>query len=161
MKYSVHVPLEQELLFPKRCPFSDDLSPTATVQLKRTSTSIVIPLPGGFLNSYSTTSLWLPAAKKVAVLALSFEIMIWLSILGGMAMPVLAMNIGDGRYTSDAVLFIPIGLVAALGFRVARWFVLRRVGIAKPWNGFMEVKFASEAFAREFSELNRLALVAD
>jgi len=159
MKYCVNVPLEQELQFPNRCPFSDELSPTATVQLKRTSTSMVVPLPGGFLNSYSTTGLRLPAAKKIAVLAVSFQIMIWLSILSGIAVPVLAMTTGDGRRERYAVLFIAGGLVAALGFRVARWFVLRRVGIGKPWNGFMEVKFASEAFATEFSELNHLALV--
>jgi hypothetical protein len=32
------------------------------------------------LNSYSTTGLRMPAAKAVAVLAVVFEIMIWVSI---------------------------------------------------------------------------------
>jgi hypothetical protein len=153
MKYCVNVPLERELQFPNRCPFSDKASPTGTVRLKRSSTSIVIPLPGGFLNSYSTTALQLPANIAVAALAIVFESMIWLSILGGMALGAL---LPESRY---AVEFIAGGLVAALGFRIARWFVLRRVRIAKPWNGFMEVSFASEAYAKEFSELNRLALV--
>jgi hypothetical protein len=80
MKYCVNVPLERELQFPNRCPFSDKDSPTGTVRLKRSSTSMVIPLPGGFLNSYSTTGLRMPAAKAVAVLAVVFEIMIWVSI---------------------------------------------------------------------------------
>jgi hypothetical protein len=159
MIYCVNVPLEQEIQFPNRCPFSDQLSPSATVQLKRTSTSMLVPFPGGSLNSYSKTAFRMPAAKKVAALAISIQIMMWLSILGSMAAPVLVMALGDGRHERYAALFIPIGLIGALGFRIARWFVLRRVGIAKPWNGFMELRFASEAFAKEFSTLNGLALV--
>jgi hypothetical protein len=159
MKYSVHVPLaREEIQFPNRCPFSNQASPRWTVRLKRCSTSIVIPLPGGFLNSYSTMSLRVPAGGMTALLAVSFEAMIWLSILGGMAVAGLLTNAG-GQGERYAVLFLPGGLVAALGFRVARWFVLRRVRIRKPWNGFMEVRFASESYAREFSELNRLSVV--
>jgi hypothetical protein len=100
----------------------------------------------------------MPAARKIVTLATGFEIMIWLSILGGMGAAVLlATNDGPGgRY---AVLFVAGGLVAALGFRVARWFLLSSVRIGKAWNGFMEVSFASESYAKEFSELNRLSLV--
>ena len=158
MKYRVNVPLEREIQFPNRCPFSDQVSPTGTVRLKRSSTSMVIPHPGGFVNSYSTTSLLVPAGRTIAALAVGFEIMIWLSILGGMAMAVLLAS-GEGNHGRFAVLFIGGGLVAAIGFRVARWFVLRRVSIGKAWNGFMEVSFASESYAKEFSELNMLSLV--
>jgi len=158
MKYRVNVPLERDLQFPNRCPFSDKTFPTATVRLKRSSTSKVLPLPGGFSNSYSTTALRLPAAKAIAMLALACEIMIWLSILGGMAIGVMMAN-AEGNHGRFAVLFIGGGLVAALGFRIARWFVLRRVRIGNAWNGFLEMKFSSETYAREFSELNDLALV--
>jgi hypothetical protein len=119
---------------------------------------MVIPLPGGFLNSYSTTALRMPAAKAVAVLAIVFESMIWLSILGGVAAAALLAT-ADGRQSRFAVLFIAGGLVAALVSRIARWFVLRRVRIGNAWNGFIEMSFASEAYAKEFSELNSLALV--
>jgi hypothetical protein len=159
MKYCVNVPVERELQFPNRCPFSDKMSPTGTVRLKRTSTSLVIPLPGGFLNSYSTTAMRLPADKAVAALAIVLESMIWVSILGGMAVDALLLattGVGQVRYTG---LFTVGGLLAALVFRIARWFVLRSVRIGKPWNGFIEMRFASEAYAKEFSELNRLALV--
>ena len=158
MKYCVNVPVERELQFPNRCPFSDKDSPTGTVRLKRSSTSMVIPLPGGFWNSYSTTALRLPADKAVAVLAMVFEIMIWVSILGGLAVDFLLVTTGGGhgRY---AGLFTVGGLLAALVFRIARWFVLRRVRMGKPWNGFVEMGFASEAYAKEFSEMNRLAMV--
>jgi len=158
MKYCVNVPVERELQFPNRCPFSDKVSPTGTVRLKRSSTSIVIPLPGGFLNSYSTTALRLPADKAVAALAILLEIMIWVSILGGMAVDVLLVTTGRGR-GHYAGLFTVGGLLAALVFRIARWFMLRRVRIGNTWNGFIEMSFASEAYAKEFSELNRLALV--
>lgn len=158
MKYCVNVPVEKELQFPNRCPFSDKDSPTGTVRLKRSSTSLVIPLPGGFWNSYSTTALRLPAAKAVALLAIVFESMIWLSIRGGMAVGAL-LGTSDGHQSRYAVLFIFGGLLAALVFRIARWFVLRRVRIGNAWNGFIEMSFASEAYAKEFGEINRLALV--
>src|SRR5262249_15119051 len=142
MKYCVNVPLERELEFPNRCPFSDRPSPSGTVRLKRTSTSTLMPLPGGFRNSYSQTTLRIPAGRMIAALAAGFEIMMWLSILGGMAGVALlaAANGAQGRF---AVLLLPAGLVAALGFRVARWIVLRRVRIGNPWNGFIEMRFAS------------------
>ena len=157
MKYSVNVPLEGEIQFPNRCPFTDEQSPTGTVRLKRCSTSMVIPHPGGFVNKYSTTSLLVPARRATAMLAASFALMIWLSILAGMAIAVLLAS-GEGNHARFAVLFIGGGLVAAIGFRVARWFLLRRVSIGKAWNGFVEVGFASESYAKEFSELNRLSL---
>jgi hypothetical protein len=62
----------------------------------------------------------------------------------------------QGRYAGP---FTVGGLLAALAFRITRWFVLGRVRIGKPWNGFLEMGFASEAYAKEFSEMNRLALV--
>ncbi len=160
MGYRINVPLERDIQFPDRCPFSDEMSPTGKVQLKRNSTSIVLPLPGGFLNSHSSTALQLPAAKKIATLAVTFQILMWLSILGGMAVPVILMGIDAGDNGRYAILFIAGGLLAALGFRIARWFVLRRVKIGNAWNGFLEMVFASETFAREFSELNRLSLEA-
>jgi len=120
---------------------------------------MVIPLPGAFLNSYSTTHLRVPAARIIAMLAVGFEIMIWLSILGGMAVAVLLAS-AEGNRSRYAVLFVAGGLIAALGCRVARWIVLRRVRIGKAWNGFMEMSFASESYAKEFSELDRLSLVS-
>src|SRR5258707_6926606 len=107
MKYCVNVPLEREIQFPNRCPFSDQPSPTGTVRLKRTSTSMVIPLPGGFLNSYSTTAFRVPAGRTTAALAVGFEIMIWLSILAGIAVAVLLTNADRSRY---AVVFVAGGL---------------------------------------------------
>ena len=154
----MNVPVERELQFPDRCPFSDKASPTGTVRLKRTSTSIVIPLPSGFFNSYSTTAMRLPADIAVAALAIIFESMIWVSILGGLAVDWLLVTTG-GSQSRHAGLFTVGGLLAALVFRIARWFVLRRVRIGNAWNGFIEVSFASEAYAKEFSEMNRLALV--
>jgi hypothetical protein len=100
----------------------------------------------------------LPADKAVAALAIFFESMIWLSILGGLAVDFLLVTTG-GSQSRHAGLFTVGGLLAALGFRIARWFVLRRVRIGKPWNGFIEMSFASEAYAREFSEMNNFALV--
>lgn len=159
MNYTVNVPIGRGLAFPNRCPFSDLPSPTGTVRLKQTSTSFVIPLPGGFLNSYSRTTFNVPAARKVVALALTLEIMIWVSILGGMFIAGL-VGTSSSHYAAIAVLFLPAGLIAALGFRVARAIVLRPVRIRPPWNDFVEVRFASESYAKEFCELNRLPLAS-
>lgn len=53
------------------------------------------------------------------------------------------------------------GLVFAFGFRLLRFFILRKVRLKGVWNGFAEVHFQSEAYARDFSKLNRLAVVND
>lgn len=159
MKCSVNVPLDRELEFPNRCPFSDTPSPTGTVRLKRTSSSFVTPMPGGFRNAYTTTLLQFPAQRTIAILAVFCEIMIWLSILTAMLLAVLLVN-KDGPDARYASLFVVSGPALALGFRLARWIVLRRVRIGNAWNGFIEVHFDSATYAKEFSELNRLALAA-
>jgi hypothetical protein len=157
MKCCVNVPLNRELEFPDRCPFSDAPSPKGTVCLKRKSTSLVMPLPGGFQNSYSATSLEIPAQRTVAVMAVGLEMAMWLSMLGGMLIAVLLVN-ADGPLARFAAFFVLGGLVAAVGCRIARWIVLRRVRIGNAWEGYVEVRFDSESYAKEFSEMNRLAL---
>ncbi len=156
MKYCVNVPLERELVFPNRCPFSDRPSPTGTIRLKRSSTSAVLPIPGGFVNSHSKTTLSMPAERRIVALATALEILMWLSILGGMIVAVL-LSMSE-THTRFAALYVPVGLLVALGFRIARWVLLKRVQIGNAWNGFIEVRFGSESYAKEFSELNRLSL---
>jgi hypothetical protein len=100
-----------------------------------------------------------PAARKVVTLALALEILMWGSILGGMFAAGL-VGTSNSHYARIAVLFLPGGLVVALGFRIARSLVLKRVRISKAWNDFVEVRFGSESYAREFSELNHLHLAS-
>ena len=161
MKYRVQVPLNKPLQFPDRCAFSGVAAPTSRVRLQQASTSSLIPLPGGFLNRYTNTSLPLPASRKVAVLASALGILVWLSLLAGMALCAGFMISGPDQFSARPALFLPAGLMIALGFRVARWWVLRRVRINPAWGGFVEVQFKSEDFARAFADLNRLALLAD
>jgi hypothetical protein len=158
MNYRVHIPLHVRVMFPNLCPFTDVPSPSSKIKLKMTSTSTVLPIPGGVLNSYSQTALTFPAAKKTARLALGFELMIWISILAGIALCAWAAERDSDRLERMAFLFVPGGLIAALAFRILRSFLLRRVRIKKPWNGFVEIIFKSERYAREFAEQNRLTV---
>lgn len=160
MKYYVHVPLEKPLTFPDVCPFSETPSPTSTIRLKQTSTSSILPIPGGVLNSYSTTTMRIPASKKIAVLATTLGILIWMSMLGGMGICVWLVTLDDSKFSAP-VLFLIGGPIVALGFRILRYFVLRRVRLKNAWNGFAELHFQSESYAKEFSDINRLALIAD
>jgi hypothetical protein len=162
MRCYVHVPLEKPLTFPGVCPFSGTSVPKNKVSLKYTSTSFILPLPGGFYNSYSTTTIQVPASRKTAVLDKSSEILIWISMLGGIGMCAWLVTHDHSKLPNFAPAFFLIGgLVGAIVFRVVRYFVLRGVRLKNPWNGFIEMHFRSESYARNFSELNRLALITD
>jgi hypothetical protein len=162
MKYSVQVPLGKPLQFPNLCPFTDTASPNSIIRLKQTSTSWVLPLPGLILSSNSTTSMRFPASKKVVVRSLVYQVMIWVSLLGGIGLCIAWLS-ADHPSKTDWVarLFLAVGLFAAGGFGVARYWILRRVRIKSAWNDFVEVRFRSERYAKEFAELNRLAISAD
>jgi hypothetical protein len=159
MKYYVNVPMEESLEFPDLCPFSGKPSPSGTVRLKRTSNSFVLPIPGGVRNSYSTTRLRIPADGSIAMLALGLEISMWLCILGGVAFVVFAAS-QSGPEHMGALCAMPIGLVLAALCRLARFWVLRKLRINSASDDWVELKFASETYARRFSELNRLAVDA-
>lgn len=159
MSYCVNVPLGQLLKFPKACPFSGRPDPTGVVRLKRTSTSLVLPLPGGFANSYSQTAFRLPACRRVAACAMALEILMWISLLGGVAICCWLVSQPSTGPRSAPAAFLLGGPLVALGFRFARFLVLRGVRVGNAWNGFVEVSFKSEAYAREFSELNRLGMI--
>src|SRR5262245_4081809 len=159
MKYYVQVPLDRPIQFPDVCPFTGRPSPKGTVRLKRSSTSRVVLLPDGFHNSYRTTKFRIPASQTTAAGAMVLEALIWLSILAGAGVCVLLMN-KDGRTGSLAVAALVVGLLLALGVRFARYLFLRKVTIKNAWEGFVEVRFLSESYARRLCDLNRLALDA-
>lgn len=159
MKYYVQVPLNRDLRFPDSCPFSDKPSPKSTVRLKATSTSLVLPAPHGIHNEYQTTTLPIPASRETALVASVLGAGIWLSLLGGMTLCVLLLNLRENKGTLAAGALLG-GPILAAAFRFARYLYLRKVRIKTAWNGFVEVRFDSEDYARAFSDLNRLALDA-
>jgi hypothetical protein len=123
---------------------------------------MVLPLPGLILSSNSTTSMRFPARRKVVVLSLVYQAMIWLSLLGGALLCIHWLSADHpSKMEWVSLLFLAGGVLAAIGFRVARYWVLRRVRICPAWGGFIEVKFKSESYAKAFAELNRLAISAD
>jgi hypothetical protein len=161
MSYRVQVPEGVPLQFPDQCPFTEAHAPTGAVRLKVVSTNWILPLPGFVANSYTTTIIRVPASRKVAMMAFGSELMIWISLLGGMALCVWSMDKGSDREQSFSFLFVIGGVLAALVFRIVRACILRGVRVKTPWNGFVEVLFKSETFAREFAERNRLAISGD
>ena len=122
---------------------------------------MVLPLPGGLYNSYSTTTLRGPASDKIAKLALGLEIMIWVSLLGGIGICVLLLTQSPGAHDRIALLSLVASPILALGFRFCRFLVLRPVRIKPAHNGYIEMQFRSEGYARQFSDLNRLQMYAD
>jgi|GEM_PF-3495697 hypothetical protein len=161
MKYCVNIPLGEPLAFPQICPFSGDPFSSGTVRLKQTKTLMVLPLPGGIYNSYSTTTLRVPASGRIAKLALGLEIMIWISLLGGIGICVLLLTQSPGTHERTALLSLLASPFLALGFRFWRFMILRPVRIKPAQDGYTEMQFQSESYARQFSELNRLQMFAD
>jgi hypothetical protein len=161
MSCYVNVPLGKPLRFPTVCPFTGTSAPTGAIYLKHTSTSVVVPLPGGALNSYATTSIKIPTNKAFALVAKLLLISIWLSLLGGIGGTCWFLAFSNFQHEKAATLFLVGGPIVALIFRILRWFVLRRVQLKNPWNGFAELHFKSESYAREFSELNDLSFIGD
>jgi len=159
MKYTVHVPLGKPLQFPDLCPFTDTASPDSSIRLKKTSTSMVVPL---IVSSNTTTSICFPAQRKVAVRSMIFGAMIWVSLLGGIGICIAWLSTLKASDSGKVPLLVLAGgVLAAIGFRVARYWVLRPVRIKSAWNEFVEVRFRSERYAKAFAELNRLAISAD
>ncbi|MDB6064979.1 MAG: hypothetical protein JWR26_1187 [Pedosphaera sp.] len=91
------------------------------------------------------------------MLALGLEISMWLCILGGVAFVVFAAS-QSGPEHMGALCAMPIGLVLAALCRLARFWVLRKLRIKGASEDSVELQFASETYARRFSELNHLAV---
>ncbi len=161
MSHDVNVPLGRPLEFPNSCPFSGVASPKSTVTLRKSSSSMIIPIPGiGLYNAYSRTSLRVPACRRIAFLAVILQLAMWFSFLGGFAVCVLLINT-SGDKPIDPVPPLLTGVCLSVFFRVARFFVLSKVRIRNAWGGFVEVRFRSKDYARHFCELNRLPLLSD
>lgn len=162
MKYRVQVPLGKSLQFPDLCPFTDTPAPRGVVRLKQTRTLWVVPLPGGIYNRYATTRLRIPADRQVAAKALRLEVLMWASLLGGIAIGFLMVATDHSKTPNEwPFLVVMGGPILALGFRIARYVTLRRVRIGRTDAEMLELLFDSELYARKFSELNRLPLAAD
>ena len=162
MKFSVHIPLGESLSFPGTCPFSGAPSSNRTVRLKQTKTLMVMPLPHGIHNSYENTSLRIPASTRIANLALVFEIMIWLSLLGAIGICVfLTTAFKGGVHERAALLCLFASPILALTFRFLRFMVVRKVYLKPANDGYAKLQFRSESYAREFSVLNHLQVFTD
>lgn len=158
MTYHVNLPAGKVIQYPNSCPFSGAPSPDGIVRLKWTSNSKVIPLSGGFHNSYAIAELKVPSKRSTAVLASILGASVWLSLLGGMAAGVAFLQ--SDAMDRYAVLAIIAGLALASLCRFLRFWVLRRFRIKGVWGEFLELRISSEHYAKEFAELNRLSIEA-
>jgi len=151
------------LQFPDLCPFTDSPAPRGIVRLKETKTLFVIPLPGAIYNRYRTTQIRIPASQEIAKKALRLEVLIWASLLGGIAIGLLTVLLTEHSPTPQSWPFLPLiaGPILALVFRIQRYFLLRRVCIGKTGPEALELCFQSETYAKTFSELNHLPLTVN
>jgi hypothetical protein len=160
MKYSVSVPLDEPLAFPDLCPFTGTPSPNGTVKLERTRTLLFIPLLVAYYQKYQKTTLRIPASAKIARAAMSMSIMVWASLVGGIGICFLLLTSHSNMHNDRIALLCLAGSpLVALGFKIARAVTLRAVNLKSAEDGFVELQFKSETYAREFSRLTRAPLV--
>jgi hypothetical protein len=159
MKYYVQVPANLDLFFPRLCPFTGDASAFKVLRLKKVSTGMIVPIPFvGIYQSNTESRLEIPVSAKVARLALVLQIFSWLALLGGIGGTALLLVNKVSWFPSRLQPALLVGGIAlACVLSLTRWWILRKVRIVGSWNDFVEVRFHSEEYARQFSDLNRLS----
>jgi len=86
------------------------------------------------------------------------QLLSWLALIGGFAAFFYLGQQSKARRSWDGrdIYFIGGGLMAFYFLKIIRWLCLSGVRIARLGMGGVEVRFASEEYAREFGRLNDL-----
>jgi len=145
----VRVLFGSRLEFPPECPFTGAKNPRYWILITRSETQMWLPIPFiGWFSLGKTGELRFPASAIIAWIANLLTFLFWMLLVGGFAVGFMKK---DDTHAADYVLG---GVAAAILVRVLRWLWLRRVRIVRIGMSSLEVRFASERYAREFSRRN-------
>lgn len=97
MKYRVKVPLGISLGFPNVCPFTDTPKPRGIVRLKKSRLLWILPLPGFIISRWAITRIKIPADRQLAVTAQWLQILMWLSLFGGIIAAFVLMAVDQSK----------------------------------------------------------------
>jgi len=164
-KYYVLVQWNKPLTFPPLCPFTGESMPSAWVTLKQIGNvrySFAGMLLGYVGNTYKSVRLKVKASEDFAKLYRTVRAMIWISLLAGIGVTVILVELNDKSPNPSAIPFLGIlgALVGAAAFKVYGSFLIKKCYIAKITDEHIEICFASEDYARSLCELNQLEFEA-
>jgi len=145
----VRILFGSRLEFPPECPFTGAKNPRHSVLITRRENQMWLPIPFiGWFSLGKTGQIRFPAGAMVAWVAKLLALLFWLLLIGGFAVGFMEK---DDTHAADYVLG---GVAAAILVRILGWLWLHRVRIVRIGMSSLEVRFASERYAREFSRLN-------
>jgi hypothetical protein len=145
----VRILFGSRLKFPPECPFTGGKNPRHSVLVTRSENQMWLPIPFvGWFSLGKTGQTSFPASAVVAWVASLLTFLFWLLLVGGFAVGFMKK---DNFHAADYVLG---GVAGSILIRILRWLWLRRVRIVRIGMSSLEVRFASEKYAREFSRLN-------
>ena len=160
-KYYVLIKGNKPLVFPPVCPFTGKPMPSAWVTLKHIGNvrySLMWLLLGHLKNTYNKASVKVRASERFAKLYRTVRAMVWISLLGGIGVTVILIEMNDKSPNPSAIPFLGIlgALVGSAAFKSYGHFLIKKCHISNISGEQIEVCFASKDYARSFCELNQL-----
>jgi len=155
----VRIPYGTRMKFPEVCPFTGSSKLGGRIQITRSRTQLFLPIPFvGFFSLHKEGRIAFPAAAFIARAEKLLQLLSWLALIGGFAAFFYLGQQSKARRSWDGrdIYFIGGGLMAFYFLKIIRWLCLSGVRIARLGMGGVEVRFASEEYAREFGRLNDL-----
>lgn len=159
--YYVLIKGRKTLTFPPICPFTGEPMPSAWVTLKQIGNVRYSPLwllLGLLKNNYNKASLKVKASQGFANLYRKVQAMKWISLLGGIGVTVIFLELNSKSPNPSMIPFLVI-FVAVLGsaaFKTYGYILIKNCHISSVTNEHIEVCFASEDYASSFCKLNGL-----
>jgi hypothetical protein len=146
------VPFGQRLHYPAVCPFTGVENPKKFVRVMRSEGQLWVPIPFvGLFSLNKAGQMMFPASTWITGMRVGSEVALWLCLVGG---------IGYGVFSKEdpnASHYMFGGILSAIVMRVFQWLLLCRVRIVRIGMNSLEVRFASETYAKEFCRLNDLS----
>jgi len=145
--------------FPELCPFTGGSKLGGRIQVTRTRTQLLLPVPFvGLFSLQKAGHITFPASAVIAIIEKLLTLLSWLALIGGFGMffYLSKHSAAKGSWDGRDLYFIGGGLAVFYFLKIIRWLCLSRARIARVGMGGLEVRFASEPYAREFARMNDL-----
>ena len=155
----IRIPYGTRLKFPGTCPFTGQAEPRGKVLVSYANTQLWLPIPFiGLFRLRKIGRITLPASMALVWVARIVALLRFGSFPVGVVIFLCLAKKADAQQGSDSVsyYFLIGGLVAAFFFRIVQWLLLSRVRIVRIGMSGLEIRFASEEYARNFARLNDL-----
>ena len=155
----IRIPYGSRLKFPPTCPFTGRAEPRGKALISYANTQLWLPIPFiGLFRLRKVGRITFPTNAPLAWAARIAAVLRFVSFPAGVVAFICLAKKADAQQGSDgdSYYFLIGGLVAAFVFRIVQWLLLSRVRIVRIGMGGLEVRFASEQYARELARLNDL-----